>query len=76
VKERVLHHLHACPNFSERCGTTAGGQKNRIAGVRNPLLQTWRAIFKRPAPPLEYRSTLPPMKPHPKRRKTDKWPLV
>jgi hypothetical protein len=44
-----------------------------MAAMRNPLTSTWRALFKRPAPPAEYRSTLPPYKPPHRRRKTDKW---
>jgi len=39
--------------------------------VRNPLLATWRKWCKKPAPKLEYRSTLPPFTP--KRRKTDRF---
>jgi hypothetical protein len=48
-----------------------------MAGMRNPLCRTWRWLFKRPGPPLDFRSTLDRRvldKPAAlRRRKTDRW---
>jgi hypothetical protein len=59
---------------------------NRMLGMRNPLFKCWRDWFRRPSrarfvptlPPYTDEPAEPPPapKPHPMRRKTDKWPRV